>query len=692
MLNGLHEIDWSSLHHAYGSAEEVPALLAALGSPDPEERDKALSRYYAAVHHQGSVYPSTIASLPFLFELAEDHRTPDRAEIVRLLVSIGQSAIERGDVEDGDAEFFTGAGATMRRRADVFAGFVSEPDPQLRRAAIPALGHFLEDAHRAAHLLRTRLPEESGIVERLLLLEAMAVLALRLPQATDEAMAWFTELASDPTAAPEIRLAAVVQRARCTPDRIGPDVVPAAIELLSELAQVHVPASAWADPPRKKTPKSKANGVPPHILAAFEDLERHGRVHSPTTDLLRTFHQTLTHRVPERTALLGAQLRDPDPGARLDALRMSGDLMRAWRGDHAPLITLVADQLGAEHLEVAGEAAAVLEACHVIAGPAREALAQYVAEQRTTYGPNVWATTRPHLGRAHQDAVLALARLGDVRAVPSLVAAFDSGVDAWRAVQVAGSLPEATDALVPRLCAHLRRLELAQGPAEMSVRSALSALASLGDPAALPVVHDTLTTAVGIELWGIACSALETLRAFGSAAAPALAEIRALTGSTDAHVRPAAVAALWAVGRDHEEVMPLLLDLLDDTITFRISEAAEVLGQIGAPAAAALPRLRSLLAHGYEWVRVPCAAALWDIGGEPEAPAVLDTLLQAWTKNPATANNAVACLARMGTAAAPALPLLRFQLALPRRGGRFSNISNDEDLQRISQEVIRRLS
>ncbi|WP_042365903.1 hypothetical protein [Streptacidiphilus neutrinimicus] len=692
MLNGLHEIDWSSLHHAYGSAEEVPALLAALRSTDPKERGKALSRYYGAVHHQGSVYPSTIASLPFLFKLAEDHRTPDRAEIVQLIVSIGQSAVERGDVEDGDAEFFTGAGATMRKRADVFVGFASEPDARLRRAAIPALGCFLEDAHRAAHLLRTRLPEEPGVVERLLLLEAMAELALRLPTASDEATTWFTGLASDRSVAPEIRLAAVVQRARCAPDRIGPDVVPAAMELLSELAQVHVPASTWADPPRKNSPKPKANGVPPHILAAFEDLERHGRVHSPTTDLLRTFHQTLAHRVPQRTALLAAQLRDPDPGARLDALRMSGDVMRAWRGDHTSLITLVAGQLGAEHLEVAAEAAAVLESCHVIAGPAREALAQHVAEQRATYGPNVWAATHPQLRRAHQEAVRALARLGDVRAVPSLITAFDSGVDAWRAVQVAGALPEAADALVPRLCDHLRRLDDAQGPAEMSVRSTLSALAALGDPAALPVVHDTLTTAVAHEQWGIASPALETLRAFGPAAAPALAEIRALTGATDAHVRPAAVAALWAIGGDHEEVMPLLLGLLDDNITFRISDAAGILGQIGAPAAAALPRLRSLLTHGYEWVRVPCAAALWDIGGEPEAPAVLDTLLQAWTKNPATANNAVACLDRMGTSAAPALPLLRSQLALPGRGGRFSSIGNDEDLQRIGQEVIRRLT
>jgi hypothetical protein len=93
-----------------------------------------------------------------------------------------------------------------------------------------------------------------------------------------------------------------------------------------------------------------------------------------------------------------------------------------------------------------------------------------------------------------------------------------------------------------------------------------------------------------------------------------------------------------------------------------------VLGQIGPPAAAALPRLRKLLADNYEWNRVHAAAAIWDIGGESEAPVVLDTLLQAWQKNPATGNHVAACLKRMGSAAVPALPQIRAELARPERG------------------------
>ncbi|MBB5926304.1 HEAT repeat domain-containing protein [Streptomyces echinatus] len=181
------------------------------------------------------------------------------------------------------------------------------------------------------------------------------------------------------------------------------------------------------------------------------------------------------------------------------------------------------------------------------------------------------------------------------------------------------------------------------------------------------------------------------LRAFGPAAAGAQELIRSLTTATDAHIRPAAVAALWTVGGDLTEAMPHLLGLLDDDITFAISDAADLLAEIGPPASVSLPRLRDLLTHDYEWVRVHCAAALWEIGGEAEVPAVLETLLQAMAQNPATANQVVACLNRMGPLAAPALPLLREQLALPRRGGRLASIDHDEELQGACRTLIARL-
>ncbi|MFF4958733.1 hypothetical protein [Streptomyces sp. NPDC001222] len=75
-------------------------------------------------------------------------------------------------------------------------------------------------------------------------------------------------------------------------------------------------------------------------------------MYAPTTALLRTFHEALGARVPERTEVLAEQLSSPDPGSRLD-VRMSGELMRAWRGDHTRFLRLVTDQLTTADQEVA---------------------------------------------------------------------------------------------------------------------------------------------------------------------------------------------------------------------------------------------------------------------------------------------------------------------------------------------------
>ncbi|MFD5015384.1 HEAT repeat domain-containing protein [Streptomyces chartreusis] len=694
MLDGLHDIDWASMEHAYGSAEEIPALLTALASPDAAERHKAFDRFYGAVHHQGSVYPPTAATLPFLFELTADRAAPDRAAVVALLVSIGRESLERGFEDDGtEIDYYPPTGYAqaigfLRERGAAFVELARDRDPDVRLAAIPGLGLFIDDTDLATGVLCERLAAEPGVAARLRIVEAAAALALRLPAASPQIRDWLGGLASDPAQDSTTRLAALVQQARCAPEEIGEGVVPAAVGLLRESARA-LPVRPIA--PAPALPTASGDGVAPQIVAAFEDLDRHTRVHAPTTGLLRTFHEALGARVPERTAVLAEQLRSPGPGSRLDAVRMSGELMREWRGDHTRLLQLVASQLATDEQEIAAEAATVLESCHPIAAPAREALAAHVDSHRATHGPNVWATPQPQLRRAHQEAVRALARLGDTRALPSLLTALDSGVDAWRAIQVAGHLPQAAQQLVPGLDAHLRRLDLSQQWNEMSANAILRALATLGDSAAVPVVVDTLGAAVRDEQHDITRSALKTLAVFGPAAAGARNMIRSLSKTTDGHVPSAAVAALWAVGGDLDEVMPLLLNLLDDPITFRISDAADLLGEIGPPASVALPRLRALLRHDYEWVRVPCAAALWEIGGEAEASAVLDTLLEAWAQNPATANHVVACLDRMGPLAAPALPLLRERLAQPGRGDRFQSIAHDEELQRASRTVIARL-
>lgn len=151
----------------------------------------------------------------------------------------------------------------------------------------------------------------------------------------------------------------------------------------------------------------------------------------------------------------------------------------------------------------------------------------------------------------------------------------------------------------------------------------------------------------------------------------------------------AATGALWELEGNVESAVPKLHDLLDTHVH---RAAADVLGRIGQPAAMALPRLRAMLADGYEWPRIHAAAALWAIGGAAEAPAVVGTLLGAWEKNDATSTYVAACLNRMGLAAAPALSRVIEELALSRRSGHCRSTANDEELQTTCRQIVTRLT
>jgi len=192
MLPELADIDWSSMHHAYGTAEEVPELLEQMASPDTDVRTKALSRFYSAVHHQGDVTSCTVATLPFLLDLAGDIATPDRPAIVALLVSIGEAVVcsyGKNYIDyDGATPSNRDSGADLLRpHAHTFIAYAADGDRRMRQAAIPALAWFIDDAPRAVSLIQARLLPESDTMEQLLVLETMAVLAERLTAALDSA-------------------------------------------------------------------------------------------------------------------------------------------------------------------------------------------------------------------------------------------------------------------------------------------------------------------------------------------------------------------------------------------------------------------------------------------------------------------------------------------------------------------------
>jgi hypothetical protein len=246
------------------------------------------------------VYPVTAAGLGFLVELAAVGVTPGRAGVVTLLVSIGGEVLERGFEEDGTViEYAPLRDARrgvvfLRECGGQFAGFACDSVLDVCLAAVGGLGVFLDDAGQAAAVLRGRLVAEDGVAAWLRTVEAAATLALRFPAASHQVAGWLAVLVAGPVQDSATRLAALVQLARCAPDEIGEDVVPAAVGLLRETARA-LPVRPIA--PAPSPPAALQDAMAPQIAAAFAGLDHHTRVDASTTDLLRTFHEVLGARV-----------------------------------------------------------------------------------------------------------------------------------------------------------------------------------------------------------------------------------------------------------------------------------------------------------------------------------------------------------------------------------------------------------
>jgi hypothetical protein len=83
-LEGLSAVDWSAVQHAYGPADDVPVLLRALSSDNPEHREFAEFQLCQTIWHQGTVYEATAKVVPFLYALLGAEGA-DRSAVLGLL-------------------------------------------------------------------------------------------------------------------------------------------------------------------------------------------------------------------------------------------------------------------------------------------------------------------------------------------------------------------------------------------------------------------------------------------------------------------------------------------------------------------------------------------------------------------------------------------------------------------------------
>jgi len=152
VLEGLDRIDWASLTHAYGPANDAPDAIRGLASSEPEARKHALHSLYGNVFHQGTRYQASSHALPFVVELVCDTSIPDRQKLLRLLVHLAVGYQEGDLLRTG----FDRASAKLEQDA-------WEP---VRMAAVYTLA-FLPDVASATWPLLYRVISEASDVREL---------------------------------------------------------------------------------------------------------------------------------------------------------------------------------------------------------------------------------------------------------------------------------------------------------------------------------------------------------------------------------------------------------------------------------------------------------------------------------------------------------------------------------------------
>ncbi|MFJ8692203.1 PBS lyase [Streptomyces roseolilacinus] len=729
MFTGIDEVDWASLGHAYGPADDVPALLRGLASDDPAERERALDGLYGTVHHQGDVYDSTLACIPFLLELVACPDVQDRGCVVELLAGIGgidlsgDDELQELDPEDEefeDAANYAMAAAAVAAGADVFLALVGDEDREVRLAVPGALASLHGDPVRVLDLLRERLTVERDTEVRLALVEAVGRIALRYESLREETAGWLSWL-SGAAQDPALRLAALAQLARCAPGRLPRDVVSTVTGLLAELRQygprapggfpgagaptgggmglggLSTPstpwnsANSWAGPGVREaqTQAGSVHPVPPvepvelrpaapTLVGQVRELreeQRAGRGTAWADDLLRTLHGALDDRVDDRIALVTAQLRSPDSAQRTDAVWMCGSLVRTWRGAYDEVVRLVGAQLHDPEPRLRAAAASWLEGLFSLAAPAADDLAARVVADPAPWAPE-WVGGRP----GAVSALLALTRAGDARAVPALARALEQPEPDGKLLYAIPHLAEAAGPLVPLLRRRLGALPLDDELGEQS-GPLLLALAKLRAVEALPEVLRALRGAPAFRREWVLESALRAVAAFGPAAREAAADVRVLLDDASAGTVTAAARALWAVEGDAGAVLPRLRGLLRASDTHGRRSAAWAVGAFGGSAGAAAPELRACLSAPDVWLRVDAGTALCRVTGDMRE--ALPVLLAAWRENPHTRVEIAECLAELGPVGRPApeaVPLLRAELARTRRHNVSAGVTGDHDV------------
>ena len=257
MLDGLDDINWSDLRHAYGPATDVPVLIRDLLAGDPAVVNESLYALHSTIWHQGTVYEATPHAVPFLIELLE-HDT-DRAGILTLLEVIARDTRAPVAGKNGPIRATHRA---ARKGIPAFLHLLHAPDDIIRRNAAAVLVQFPEVAVKTASKLREAVEREhNALLKANLILDLGMLVGIRtdLPAPLQTGYTRFFQAMFRDEAHPLVRLAAAVAAARVAMTLLASTtsaVSPAPTSTRATKTKSASPPSTRACPPWEACPPS----------------------------------------------------------------------------------------------------------------------------------------------------------------------------------------------------------------------------------------------------------------------------------------------------------------------------------------------------------------------------------------------------------------------------------------------------
>jgi hypothetical protein len=245
VLEGLAEVPWARLPHAYGPAEDVPGLLRGLRASDPAVGEQALTDLFASITHAGTRYPATAPTVPFLAELAAAPDTPNRHHLLLLLAyaAVGTDwpslpdGVDPGRLGDptyaprcapgrqDEVPWARAAYQAVAQEVPQLLGLLDDDDPRLRQATAYLVAWFPQHAAACLPPLRARLGAEPDPNAAATMVVALGLLAGAHGQVADAPV--LAELLGAPE--PLVRWAAAIALARLL---VAAPPEPAVAELL----------------------------------------------------------------------------------------------------------------------------------------------------------------------------------------------------------------------------------------------------------------------------------------------------------------------------------------------------------------------------------------------------------------------------------------------------------------------------